>query len=212
MYYIKRFFFYLIIVSYSGCIFGQKQLEKVYDAAAIQTVSIESDEVFDIKIRAIDTNEITVITTIEGESYKSSLLHSRLLDDMLIIETGRTPDFTPFNDKLSAHKVLSIVLEITVPQETNIAINSTLAQVEVEGTIGNLYANLGRGGCILEDIRFRESILINTISGNIYIKTTSARVQAQSRNGTVVIPEQTNDMKNIILESIYGDIVVDKSR
>ena len=190
---------------------GQKRITKSYDAQGITSISVNSDDIFKIDIQTTKTDKITLTTQIEGESYESTLLNTAIVGHDLSITTGKTPDFTPFNDKLSAHKVLSIVLEISIPEGFDIQINSTLAAVQIKGSIGNLYCSLGRGGCELSNMRFRESINIATISGNIYVKSPPARILAQSRNGKVVIPQDLEGKKSVKLETIYGDILVHKS-
>jgi len=190
---------------------AQKQVSKTYDAHDLTAITIDSDDIFKIEIQTEKTDQIILTTQIDGESYESTLLNTAIIDHNLQITTGKTPGFTPFNDKLSAHKVLSIVLKISLPEGIDLYINSALAAVQIAGSIGNLYCSLGRGGCELTDIRFRESINIATISGNIYIKTPPAQINAQSRNGKVVIPQDLAGNKSVTLETIYGDILVHKS-
>jgi len=192
-------------------VLAQKQVSKTYDAHDVSSIAIDSDDIFKIEIQTEKTDKITLTTQIDGESYESTLLNTAIVDHSLHITTGKTPDFIPFNDKLSAHKVLSIVLKISIPEGIDLYINSALAALQIAGSIGNLQCNLGRGGCELTDIRFRESINITTISGNIYIKTPSAQIEAQSRNGKVAIPQDLVGNKSITLETIYGDILVHKS-
>ena len=190
---------------------GQKRISESYDAQGITSIAIDSDEIFKIAIQTTKTEKITIATQIEGESYESTLLNTAVVANDLVITMGKTPDFIPFNDKLSAHKVLSIELEISIPEGFDIQINSALAAVHIEGSVGNIYCSLGRGGCELSDIRFRESIVITTISGNIYMKSPPAQIHAQSRNGKVVIPQDLMGTKSVTLATIYGYIVVHKS-
>ena len=197
------------------CLFGtriswaQKKVEKIYDAQQLHTLAIESDDIFKINVRTAKTTTIRVITLIEGETFENTVLRTQTDRQTLRITTGKTPDYIPFNDKLSTHKVLSIVLEITLPEGMHLYIDSVLAEVNVQGTVASFTANMGRGVCTLDEIRFRESITVNTLSGAIYVKTTPAQVDAQSRNGLVVIPQEMNSTKTITLRSIYGDIVVE---
>lgn len=205
---------YLLLSTFllsSFFIYGQKRLLQTYDVNDIQSLYINSDEIFQIKITSTVTDQITIRTQIEGETFESSLLNSKIEDRTLHITTGYTPDFIPFNDKLSAHKILSIVLEITLPEYMNINVNSSLASIEGIGSYGNVSINLGRGTCRLFDFRFRESATIHTISGPIYIETENAEITAQSRNGNVVIPVGVTGIKALHLKSIHGDITVKNS-
>ena len=189
------------------CVFAQKRGEQTYDIQDITAVHIDSDIIFKITINAQPAKQIQLNTTVDGETYASTLVHSKITDGRLEITTGRTPDFTPYNDKLSAHKVLSIELEISIPQDLNINISSTLAEVNLKGRYGALQINLGRGGLIGRDIRFRESI-INTISGNVTLTLDKASVNASSRNGLRNIDRIFNQGPQCSIESIHGDIEV----
>ena len=197
----------LLLILIPNCLFAQKRSEQTFDKQDIKTLSINSNAIFKISITAQPVQEINIQTITDGETYESSLLHTKIIDQRLEITTGRTPDFTPFNDKLSAHKVLSIELGITIPQDFNIDIYSTLAEVSLKGRYKELQINLGRGGLIGRDIRFRESV-INTISGNVALTTKRADVTANSRNGEVIINSNLNEGPICSVESIYGDIEV----
>ena len=197
----------LLLILIPNCLFSQKRSEQTFDRQDIKTLLINSNAIFKISITAQPVQEISIQTITDGETYESSLLHTKIIDQRLEITTGRTPDFTPFNDKLSAHKVLSIELDITIPQDLNIDIYSTLAEVSLKGRYKELQINLGRGGLIGRDIRFRESV-INTISGNVALTTKRADVTASSRNGEVIINSNLNEGPICSVESIYGDIEV----
>ena len=197
----------LLLILIPNCLFAQKRSEQTFDKQDIKTLLINSNAIFKISITAQPVQEISIQTITDGETYESSLLHTKIIDQRLEITTGRTPDFIPFNDKLSAHKVLSIELEITVPQDFNVDIYSTLAEVNLQGRYRELQINLGRGGLIGRDIRFRESV-INTISGNVALTIKRADVTASSRNGEVIINSNLNEGPICSVESIYGDIEV----
>ena len=208
----KYYSLFMLLVVFSGSLFAQKKLFKTYDVSDIHTLFVESDDIFQIKLSTAQTDQITIYTQIEGETFESSLLHTKIVDGVLNITTGRTPDFIPFNDKLSAHKILSIVLEITLPEGLTLDVYSTLASVDAQGDYNQVRMNLGRGGCHLSSFRFRESVHINTISGNITVETRNTKILAQSRNGNIVIPKGITGVKTMDLQTIDGDITVVKSQ
>lgn len=188
-------------------LFAQKRIEHTYDTNQIEGIHINSDAIFKITISTAKVQEITVHTLIEGETYESSLVNTSIINKHLDISTGRMPDFTPFNDKLSAHKVLSIELAIIVPEMLDIDVRSTLAEVSLQGTYGSIQVNLGRGGFMGKGLRFRESV-INTISGNVSLQLDSANVIAGSRNGIATVDSIFNDGPLCLIQSIHGDIEV----
>ena len=203
----------LFIFILAGCsdILAQKMLEQSFYDEGIKALYIKSDEIFEIHLSTSQKDHITVGTRIDGETFESSILKTRIESNILKIETGRTPDFEPFNDKLSAHKVLSIVLFISLPEGLDLNIFSTLASVDAQGNFGQVQINLGRGGCRLVDFRFRESATINTLNGAIHVEVDRAEVHAQSRKGNVVIPAGFSEGYPLVLKSIHGDIILTKS-
>lgn len=188
-------------------LFAQKKAEQTFDIEGIQAIEIDSDLIFKITMHTQPVTSIQLNTVVDGETYASTLVNAKVVDDRLEIRTGRTPDFTPFNDKLSAHKVLSIELEMIIPENMDVDIKSTLAEVHLGGLYGKLQIDLGRGGLIGRGVRFRKSV-INTISGNITLALTQANVIAGSRNGIVKVAGIFNDGPLCVIQSIHGNIDV----
>ena len=192
-------------------LYAQKRLTQTYDSTAIKELYIHSNEIFKIKITTGEVREITVATIIDGETFASTMLNTSTNDGVLKITTGKTPDYIPFNDKLAAHKVLAIELEIIIPIGLDVSIYSTLASVDTYGKLGQVRIDLGRGHFKGEEFRFRESGKINTISGSIYISSNLVNVTAQSRNGKVDIPPTQAEGPLLAIKSIHGDVTVVKS-
>jgi len=203
------FLYSLLFISTLVC--AQKRIEQSFSNSDLTEIVIDSDQVFEIYLSTVPSDQITIASQIDGETYNSSLVKAESDANTLKVTTGRTPDFIPFNDKLSAHKVLSIVLYITIPEGLDVTVRSTLAQVEISGTYNKLRIGLGRGGLIGEDIRFRESV-INTISGNVQLQLYEANVIAESRNGTTSVDPFFNQGPSCTIQSIHGAIEVRRVR
>lgn len=201
----------ILFILVTMSLYAQKRLTQTYDATAIKELYIHSNEIFKIKITTGEVREITVATIIDGETFASTLLNTFTNDGVLKITTGKTPDYIPFNDKLAAHKVLAIELEIIIPIGLDVSIYSTLASVDTYGKLGQVRIDLGRGHFKGEEFRFRESGKINTISGSIYISSNLVNVTAQSRNGKVDIPPTQAEGPLLAIKSIHGDVTVVKS-
>lgn len=201
----------ILFILVTMSLYAQKRLTQTYDATAIKELYINSNEIFKIKITTGEVREITVATIIDGETFASTLLNTSTNDGVLKITTGKTPDYIPFNDKLAAHKVLAIELEITIPRGLDVSIYSTLASVDTYGKLGQVRIDLGRGHFKGEEFRFRESAKINTISGSIYVSSNLVNVTAQSRNGKINIPPTQADSPLLEIKSIHGDVTVVKS-
>lgn len=190
---------------------AQKRLSQTYDASGIEELYINSNEIFQINISAIETEQITINTVIDGEVFASTLLNSVIEQKTLKITTGNTPDYVPFNDKLSAHKVIAITLEVSIPLGTDLSIYSTLANVATDGSFGEVRVDLDRGRFVGTTFRFRESANINTLDGSITLHTAQARLSVQSRRGTIEIPDKMTAGPVLNVKSIDGNITVVKS-
>lgn len=188
-------------------LFAQKKSEQTFDIQDVRSIVIDSDLIFKITISAQPVTAIQLNTVVDGETYASTLVNAIVVNQNLEISTGRTPDFTPFNDKLSAHKVLSIELDIIIPEYMDVSIRSTLAEVHLEGQYRKLQIDLGRGSLVSSGLRFRESA-INTISGNISLRLAQATVTANSRNGTDLVAPIFDHGPQCVIQTIHGDIDV----
>ncbi len=207
-----KFYSYLFIALFSISLMGQKRLSHTYAADGVKELCIHSNEIFEIKVSTSLTDMITIHSIIDGEIFASTLLNTQLKGKSLEITTGKTPDYIPFNDKLSAHKVMAIELEISIPTGMNISIHSTLASVETTGELGQVRIDLGRGSFVGREFRFRESAKIHTIAGHIDIELQKATIAAQSRNGHVVIASNIEKGAPLTIESLDGDITIHKSQ
>ncbi|MEH6408043.1 MAG: hypothetical protein V7767_12240, partial [Leeuwenhoekiella sp.] len=124
--------------------------------------------------------------------------------------SGRMPDFEAIDDKLAAHKVISVVLTIKIPENFELWVDSALASVWANGTFNFINCNLTGGDCRLKN--FRGSGIVNTITGNIYVNTFDSEIVAHSRNGNLTIDNMAGATNNLKLTSIDGDISVTQSK
>ena len=70
---------------------------------------------FKVEFHTGDGNEINIEAEIEGEYSQDLDLKVNTNGTTVLIEAGFAPSFENPNDKLSAHKVVSILLKITIP-------------------------------------------------------------------------------------------------
>ncbi len=206
-----RALFGLLLILSTTVVAAQKRLSNSYDASTVKELYINSNEIFEVRVHAVDTDKITLHTIIDGEIFASTLLNAVVENGILKITTGKTPDYIPFNDKLSAHKVMAIELELNVPSGIDLSVYSTLASLDTDGNFGQVRIDLGRGHFRGEGFRFRESAKINTISGSVSINLDRANVTATSRQGKIFISPEIELGPPLVVKSIDGDITLQKS-
>lgn len=201
----------LVILFGNTRIHAQKSQSETIDASGLHHLLIQSDAIFQVHIATHERPEIQIVTRIEGETFESTLIHTKQEGETLVVTTGRTPDFIPIDDKLAAHKVLSIDMEVLMPAGMDLSVFSQLASVTGQGDFRTVRIHLGRGGCRLEPFRFRESATIETISGTIEIATPVTTVQAITRNGKLSVAAPFEEGNQLWLASIHGNISVKES-
>ncbi len=202
-----RQIFFIIVILFLGnyCCLAQKTIQKEFDSEEIQNLSIADDGIFKITVQSSEETVIKVSAHISGEHFESIIIEEKIADGTLSLKTGFAPFFTLENDKLAAHKVMAIEVELTVPKKLAVEIKSKLASVIATGTFKSLSISLENGNCILND--FYENAQLKTIAGNISVlaqKNVSGK--AISKNGTV-----ENNLLNkgkffVEAESINGNI------
>lgn len=205
---LKTFFLTLsLLAGFLG--FSQKQILNTLDSEAVKGIFIDSDEVFEVFVKATESSDFSVSAEVEGETFETLKLNTEVKNGLWHIETGRSLGFRNIDDKLAAHKVLSVVLFIEIPKNKEVWVESNLASVQLTGSFSQINLNLSGGGCVLKD--FRGSGIVNTLRGNITAEVLNTKVSAQSRNGNVSLEEVAAENGSLSLKSIDGDISVRQS-
>lgn len=198
----------IIILLASYCLYAQKSTEKTWSANNIKTLSIDGENIFKIKITNSNSNTISLKVKIEGEYAEQLVIIDTISEEKILISSSFQPLFKKDNDKLSAHKVLSVEYEISVPNHVNLDIKSDIASVQISGSYPSVFIELKQGNCNLN--QFLGEATINTIEGNITIETNNAKVEAFTKAGTKNIHVFKFAYHQIICHSINGNIKVNK--
>jgi len=190
---------------------AQKIMEKSWDASSMERLEIISDEVYQITIITEATERIHVRTKVEGEYNENVTLLISEENKTLSISNGFTPFFAKHNDKLAAHKVISIEMEIRIPSDMIVWIKGAIVSVETEGAFREIQLDLRNGNCILNN--FMGNAQLNTINGNITAFASKTGVlKAKSRTGSVKNELPKEGRFFIKAESVNGDITLLKSQ
>ncbi len=198
--------FVLLLLIFSFEAISQKKLQKEFDASSFTSVVVNGHEASLVSVIAEKRETIKINLTIEGEYYESVLLEVLQQNKTLLVAPAFTPFFERHNDKLAAHKVLSVSLEIRVPIDLFVSITSKNSFVEVMGAFGFLYVETDSGAVRLEN--FIGDGDIKTRSGNIFVKTSKIDVSgvAISQKGIVKNELPEGNRFVIYATSLLGDI------
>lgn len=205
----KRIIF--LILSCSMLSHAQKTIEKsILVNQHTSTVVIDLEQVFSINLKSTKKNIISLKAISEGE-YAPHFIITEEVRGNVISLTGSIAFTYPNNqDKLSAHKVHAIAIELTVPEKLNTIIKSDIGNLNVIGIYQSLIANLKSGNCVLNDASGH--MTIQTVNGNIHLTTKNGKVSAESKTGLVQQEVLADGNSVFELKTIKGDINIEQSK
>ncbi|MCY2686358.1 hypothetical protein OU683_04305 [Salinimicrobium sp. TH3] len=183
---------------------------EVISADNIKKISLSGDEVFKVSFSTGPGKEVVITTHTEGEYFNDISLDAELRDETLILASRYREILQNGYDKLSAHKVFSMEVELEIPKNMIIEVNSNVASVYLTGIYEQVIVQLKNGSCYLED--FLGDAVINTYDGNILGTARSINAEAKSRNGEVEIPNILHGNHKMVLTSINGDIKISETK
>lgn len=200
---------FFLLIFFSTGVFPQMEATSSYDAIGIERLDIYSDEVFQVNLKTSKTKKIIVSSRSKGEYYNDITLNVELENDRMIITSNFKNNLQEGYDKLSAHKIFSLEIELEVPEGLRVYISSNITSLVGQGKFEYLQAQLRSGFCQLTN--FEGDALINTYSGGIDVETNNATITATSRSGTIILPAFSTGEQKVELHSITGDIRVGKN-
>ena len=196
----------VILTGSSYGLFAQKRISKSLLDPRVSSIVIEGEQCFRIDVRTADTDQVTVEAEMQGEYQSDVLVHTETLGNTLNISTAFAPSFQMPNDKLGAHKVLSIDLRVTLPHYQRVSLSAGTCQVQTAGRYRTLKVSMNDGGCKLNHTA--EQTEVRTRTAPILAKVKSGTVNAESRYGIVAVDAIPVGGPHFRLWSNRGDIRV----
>ncbi len=190
-------------------IHAQKVVKKSIVDPDTSLIQIDATNCFQINLSTVNTDEVIIEATMDGEYRTDLLLSVQKKGSTLQIATGFQPNFKNPNDKLSAHKMVSIALDIKLPLYQSVQVFGTNCNVDAIGNYKNLKVTLDDGHCHLYDIVTVAEI--RTGSGNIEVQSESGFFEATSKYGTIQKENMPNGENRFILTSTTGNIEIKKT-
>jgi len=191
-------------------IHAQKLVRKAFIDPRTETIQIDAQYCYRIDLKTASSNEVEISASMEGEYAKDLLISIEQSGTTAMISADFQPLFINPNDKLSAHKVVSIALEIRVPEYKYVDVFGTNTNLYATGKYEDLNITLSDGRCTLENVS--ESVEVTTQKGDIRVMAPSGNIVAESTYGNVekgIIPFGYNQF---ILKTIEGDIFLTKTK
>lgn len=185
---------------------AQRHLQKTYLDPAVNAIIISGEQCFQVMVDTSPTQEVTVEADMEGEYQNDVFIQMETLGNTLRIGTDYAPNFERPNDKLSAHKVLSVKLKILLPEHLKVSLVAGDCQVKASGNYRELSVKIAGGGCTLQGRAYRTDI--DTISGFIFAVIQEGQISAQSGYGEVYLGSVPDGPDRYTFKSVRGSIRV----
>ena len=188
--------------------FGQKEVKKSIPNRNISTIEIDAENCYKVEILATEGNQVIIEAQIDGEYQKDLLVSVKEKDSSVTIKTGFQPLFTSPNDKLSAHKVISIALKIKIPKDKYVSLLGTNSNVIAAGDYKNLKIVLESGFCNL--VALMGNVIVTTKSGDITVENKNGNFIVNSKYGKVIKGKIPKGKPHFNLTTVTGNILLKK--
>lgn len=198
---------FLLIFSYS--VQGQKAIKKSIVHPGISFISIDANNCYSVSLETQKGEEVLVTAQIDGEYNPDILINIKEEGTAILISAGFQPNFVVPNDKLSAHKVISIALQLTLPEFKSVSLFGTNTNVTVFGSYKDLRISLNDGQCRLNQVS--EYAEVTTQSGDIGVWDRTADIEAISKFGKVYENGIPFGPHQYILKTTTGNITLNKT-
>ncbi len=187
---------------------AQKKVKKSIINPEITAITLDVTNSFELSVDTAPGDEVMVEAAIDGEYSNDLLVNIKESGNTLFINTEFQPHFKKPNDKLSAHKVISIALKVLLPERKRVTVFGTGCNVWATGRYDILKISLNDGRCHLESIAGTAKVA--TQSGTISVLAASGEIKAASKYGRVGRNQIPYGDTFYDVSSVSGDILFDK--
>ncbi len=201
--------FFLFIFFPFHLLVSQKIIEKTYVNPEIGAVNIDAAQFFELSVETSAGDEMIIEATIDGEYRKDLLLRVTEEGHTIFVGSDFQPNFSNPNDKLSAHKVISIQVRMVLPRYKDVVIYGQSCNVKVQGIYSDLSVSLNDGQCILYEVS--ESASVQTQSGNIFVHTSKAKIRSINKYGKIFKDDIQVGDDHFLLNTVTGNIFLRKT-
>ena len=205
-----KIFLFLFFFITADQLVAQKRTAEVIEAGNIKTIEVAGDEIYKVTVHTAPVENIRIRSNADGEYFNEISLDTRINGSVLFLNSRFSEILQSGYDKLSAHKVLAMEMELVIPENLTIKINSNVASVFMDGIYKDVMIQSKTGSSYLNN--FSGNAVINTYDGNIEVTTSNAAITADSRHGKIELPQMNGGSNKIILTSISGNIKVQETK
>lgn len=202
----RLFFLFLFFFQWG---IAQKLVEKAVHNPKTKYVRIDVTKCYRLVLDTHTSDFLKIEATMEGEYAKDLVIKLEENGDNITISADFLPSFDIPNDKLSAHKVISIEMHVTLPESMTTSVHGTHTNVTAKGTYKHLSVTLADGNCTLDNIS--EKAEVKTQTGEIVLKGARGTVTTKNIYGKVEKGPVPQGNQIYSLQTVEGSIIVNKN-
>ena len=140
--------------------YAQKSIHRFFPEQYIETIDLIGKAISEVKIETSSTDQIEIYVEVSGEHSEQMILQSAITQKVLSLGMAMSPLFTPFDDKLAAHKVMGINMFIKLPEKKNLLITAGNANVYLSGIYNEVALKIGTGNCVFSQFLGEGSVTV----------------------------------------------------
>ena len=193
-----------LLVLCVGLAKAQTQVTKTIAAAQLTNVAIAVDNIAALTVTTYSGTHIVVEATFEGEYSNDLLITARQAQNKLTLGVQFSPLFEGYNDKLSAHKVVAVQLQVKIPKDKLVSVFGEQCKVTASGVFQFLQVDLHDGNVLLQD--YVGEAAITTYNAPIQLSNTAEPLSATAAHGNILGVYTQNKSPRLVLKSYYGNI------
>lgn len=189
---------------------AQTQINHLESLEGIKSIRFFLNEVTNTRIQTTGGDTLSIKMFQDGEYAPYLQLKIVREKDELSVYNQKNLSFPDFDDKLSAHKIISQEAFISLPNKMAVYFESNTSNLGTTGKFKNLTVELLNGDANLT--AFDGNAKIYCANGNIHAFVKSGLIRAETQAGNFVT-EKIPESKNLIfLKTSSGNIDVRKTK
>lgn len=163
----RSFLFVFLIFAIATSGLAQKSIVKDIDATSLELLQVDVDNIYRLEVKTTDSDRFRAYMNTEGEFATQMVLNLLENGGSWNLNVGFAPGFTPADDKLGAHKVVSVDLSLEIPKGKYLKVSGRCLTVKLSGMYTDVEVRLEAGN--LNARNFKASGLLATKDGDIKV-------------------------------------------
>lgn len=183
---------------------AQKKVNKSILLPSGHLLEINAGQCYSVELETAKGRHLIVEAVMEGEYKGELLLQISTEGGTTSVNAGLQPLFGLPEDKLGAHKVISIALKIYLPHDQRVQLFGHSSQITAKGRYSHLQVYLEEGQCSLLGVSDWAEVI--TRDADINLESPAAIITANSKYGMVSPHQIPPGTARFHLQTISGNI------